>query len=147
MTQQHKKVHFGKLEFFVWNETIEICSNTYFTTFLSILVFIHHCTRIVTIKLFFVNLIWKLSICHLTLVKSGINGKCQTDLINRAIDLFDWINLFLDKNFNEKVILFNWAMLKTIHHFIPNKTILCGEKAPPWMNDRIKHLIKKKKSV
>ena len=27
-------------------------------------------------------------------------GKTQTDLINRAIDQFDWVNAFLDKNIN-----------------------------------------------
>ena len=30
--------------------------------------------------------------------------KVQTDLINRAIDQFDWVNLFLDKNINEQLI-------------------------------------------
>ena len=34
-------------------------------------------------------------------------GKAQTDLINRAIDQFDWVNLFLDENINEQVTLFN----------------------------------------
>ena len=28
-------------------------------------------------------------------------GKAQIDLINRAIDQFDWVNLFLEKNINE----------------------------------------------
>ena len=74
-------------------------------------------------------------------------GKAQTDLINRAIDQFDWVNLFLDKNINEQVILFNRTILNIFHNFIPNKIILCDDRDPPWMNDRIKHLIKKKKAI
>ena len=74
-------------------------------------------------------------------------GKAQTDLINRAIDQFDWINLFLDKNINEQVILFNRTILNIFHNFIPNKIILCDDRDPPWMNEKIKHLINKKKAI
>ena len=71
-------------------------------------------------------------------------GKAQTDLINRAID---WINLFLDKHINEQVILFNRTILNIFHSFIPNKIILCDNRAPLWMNEKIKHLINKKKVI
>ena len=71
-------------------------------------------------------------------------GKAQTDLINRAIDQFDWVNLFLDKNINEQVILFNRTILNIFHNFIPNKIILCDDRDPPWMNEKIKQLIRKK---
>ena len=77
----------------------------------------------------------------------GDYGKAQTGLINRAIDQFDWVNLFLDKNINEQVILFNRTILSIFHNFIPNKIILCDNWDPPWMNDRIKKLIKKKKKI
>ena len=73
--------------------------------------------------------------------------KAQADLINRAIDRFDWVNLFLDKNINEQVLLFNRTILNIFHNFIPNKIILCDDRDPLWMNDRIKHLIKKKKAI
>ena len=33
--------------------------------------------------------------------------KAQTDLINSAIDQFEWVNLFLDKSINQQIILFN----------------------------------------
>ena len=87
-----------------------------------------------------------MSIHHLTL-KAWDYGKAQTDLINRAIDQFDWINLFLDKNINEQVILFNRTILNIFHNVIPNKIILFDERDPPWMNDRIKHLIKQKRAI
>ena len=51
-------------------------------------------------------------------------GKDQTDLINRAIDQFDWMNLFLDKNIIEEVISFNRTMLNIFHNVIPNKIAL-----------------------
>ena len=55
-------------------------------------------------------------------------GRAQTDLINRAIDQFDWVNLFLDKNINEQVILFNRTILNIFHNFILNKIILCDNR-------------------
>ena len=73
--------------------------------------------------------------------------KAQTDLINRAIDQFDWINLLLDRNINEQVILFNRTILNIFHNFIQNKIILCDDRDPPWMNEKIKHLINKKKAI
>ena len=42
-------------------------------------------------------------------------GKAQTGLINRAVDPFDWVNLFLDKIINEQVILFNRTILNIFH--------------------------------
>ena len=72
-------------------------------------------------------------------------GKAQTDLISHSIDQFDWVNLFLDKNINEQVILFNRTILNIFHNFIPNRIILCDVSDLPWMNDRIKLLIEKKK--
>ena len=45
---------------------------------------------------------------------------------------------------NEQVKLFNKTLLNIFHNFIPNKIILCDDKDPPWMNDKIKKLIKRK---
>ena len=71
-------------------------------------------------------------------------GKAQADLINCAIDQFDF---FLIKNINEQVILFNGTILNIFHNFIPNKMILCDDMDPPWMNEKIRHLINKKKAI
>ena len=75
------------------------------------------------------------------------NGKTQTDLINRIIDHFDRVNLFLDKNINEQVILFHRTILNIFHNFIPNEIILCDGRNPPSMNERIKQLIKMKNVI
>ena len=75
-------------------------------------------------------------------------AKAQTDLINCEVDQFDWFNLFLDKkNINELVILINGIILNIFHNFIPNKIILCYDRDPLCMNDRIKYLTKKKKKL
>ena len=75
------------------------------------------------------------------------HGKTQTDLINCAIDQFDWVNLFLDKNINVQVIFFNRIILNFFQNFIPNKIDLYDNRDPPCMNVSIKHLIKKKKAM
>ena len=77
----------------------------------------------------------------------GNYGKVRTSLIYHALDQFYWLNLFLDKNINEQVILFNRTILNIFHNFIPNKIILCDDRDPPWMNEKIKHLINKKKAI
>ena len=45
---------------------------------------------------------------------------------------------------HEQVELFNKTLLNIFHNFIPNKIILRDDKDPPWMNDKIKNLIKRK---
>ena len=45
---------------------------------------------------------------------------------------------------HEQVELFDKTLLNIFHNFIPNKIILCDDKNPPWMNDKIKILIKRK---
>ena len=62
-------------------------------------------------------------------------GMAQAVLINCVIDQFHWVNLFLDKNINEQVILFNRTILNIFYNFIPNKIILWDDSDPPWMND------------
>ena len=110
---------------------------------LQILVFIHHCTRNVIITLYFVSLILKLSILRSW---SLGYGKTQTDLISRAIDQFDWVNLLLDKNVNEQVILSNLTILNIFHNFIPNKIILSDDSDPPWWMAGSNTQLKRKKN-
>ena len=53
----------------------------------------------------------------------------------------------LNKSSNEQILLLNRTILNISHNFIPNKIILCDDRDPPWMNERIEHLIKKKKDI
>ena len=64
-------------------------------------------------------------------------NRTKTDLINRFIESFD-------KDVHKQVILFNKLILNIFHNFIPNKLIICDDIDPPWMNDGIKTLIKRK---
>ena len=74
----------------------------------------------------------------------GNYGKARTYLIYHALDQFYWLNLFLDKNINEQVILFNRTILKIFHNFVTNKVILCNHRDPLWMKDSLKYLRKNK---
>ena len=71
-------------------------------------------------------------------------SRSETDLINHSIESFDWSKLFSGKNVYEQVELFNEILLNIFHNFIPNKTIVCDDRDPPWMNDVIKKMIKRK---
>ena len=72
-------------------------------------------------------------------------NRSETDSMNRSIQIFDWSYLFSGKNVHKQLELFNKTLLNMFHNFIPNKIILCDDKDPPWMNDEIKNLIKRKK--
>ena len=41
-----------------------------------------------------------------------VYGKAQTDLINRAINQFNWVNLFFDKSINEQYSNFQLNHIK-----------------------------------
>ena len=71
-------------------------------------------------------------------------NRSKTDLINRSTESFDWSNLFSGKNVHEQVELFNETLLNIFYDFIPNKIIVCDDRDPPWMNDEIKKMIKRK---
>ena len=45
---------------------------------------------------------------------------------------------------NDQVSVFNSTILNIISNFIPNETIICDDRDPPWMNSFIKNLIRAK---
>ena len=51
---------------------------------------------------------------------------------------------FLSKNVNEKVIIFNEAILNIIWNFILHETVLYDNRDPLWFNNEIKSLIHEK---
>ena len=67
--------------------------------------------------------------------------------INCAIDIFDWGNSFKGKNVHEQVHFFNKTILNIFHNYIPNKTILCNDKDPPWFNNEIRKILTKKNEI
>ena len=71
-------------------------------------------------------------------------NNANTELIRRAVDQFNWQKVFLKKNVNEKVNIFNETILNILKNLIPHETVLCDERDPPWFNNKIKSLIHEK---
>ena len=71
-------------------------------------------------------------------------NRSETELINRSIETFDRSNLFSNKNLHEQEELFSKTLLNIFHNFIPKKIIVCDDRDSPWMNDKIKKMIKRK---
>ena len=74
-------------------------------------------------------------------------NKANINAINQSIDQFDWDTLFLGKEIENQISLFNTTLLNIFKNFIPNKLIVCNDKDPPWINDKIKELIKQKNEL
>ena len=53
-------------------------------------------------------------------------GKAQFDLINKAIENFDWDKLFSGQDIHNEVNLINITILNIL-----NKVFLCDDKEPP----------------
>ena len=61
----------------------------------------------------------------------------------KAIEGFDWDKTFSDKSADEKASILTKAILNIIINFIPNEIVTIDNKNPPWINNKIKSLIKK----
>ena len=62
-------------------------------------------------------------------------------LIRRAINEFNWQRTFLNTNVNEKVEIFNSAILNILSNFIPHEFTVCDHKHPQRFNNKIRALI------
>ena len=71
----------------------------------------------------------------------------NTDLIRRAIDMFDWDKAFVNTNVKEKVFILNKTILNILSNFIPHETLTVDDKDPPWFTKKIKNLIQEKNNV
>ena len=111
-------------------------------------VFTHLCIQIVTVRLYWQNLIYKHITHHHTLEKSGTINKyiAYTELIRRAVTEFNWDRVFLNTNANEKVSVFSSIIMNILSNFIPHETIVCEDKESPCFNKTIKFLIEEKKT-
>ena len=68
--------------------------------------------------------------------------EANTRLIRHAIKEFNWERGFSNTNINENVDIFNRIILNILSNFIPHETTVYNDKDPPWLNNRIKTLIK-----
>ena len=71
----------------------------------------------------------------------------NVDLIQRAIEQFSWEKSFRNLNINEMVFLFNKTIKNIFSNFIPNETVTCDDRDPPWINTNIKQLIQENNDI
>ena len=72
--------------------------------------------------------------------------KADINLIRRAMEEFNRERAFFKLNINEMVSVFNTAVKKIRVNFIPHETVICDDRDPPWINNRIKQLIYERNS-
>ena len=65
-------------------------------------------------------------------------------LIRRAVHEFNWQRAFSNLNINERVSFFNKSIVNIVSNFIPHEAVICDDRDPPWINNRIKSLINDK---
>ena len=65
-------------------------------------------------------------------------------MISRAIEGFDWNKAFSGKNIDEKASILTQTILNIMSNFIRNEIITIDDRDPPWINKKIKYLIKNK---
>ena len=73
--------------------------------------------------------------------------KANTDHIKRPINGFPWERSFANLDINDKVHLFNKTIRNILSNFIPHETITFDDRDPPWINNRVKHLINEKSVI
>ena len=65
-------------------------------------------------------------------------------MISKAIQGFDWDKAFLDKSTEEKASILSKTILNIMSNFIPNEIVTIDDSDSPWINNKIKSLIKNK---
>ena len=65
-------------------------------------------------------------------------------MISKVIQGFDWDKAFFDKRTKEKASILTKTILNIMSNFIPNEIVTIDDRDPPWINNKIKSLIKNK---
>ena len=73
--------------------------------------------------------------------------KANTEMIQRALSNFHWENSFANIDIDEKVNLLNNVLINVFTNFCPFKKITCNDNDPPWLNEKIKELIRLKNTA
>ena len=63
-------------------------------------------------------------------------------MISKAIQGFDWDKAFLDKSIEEKASILTKTILNIMSNFILNEIVTINDRDTPWINNKIKSLIK-----
>ena len=73
--------------------------------------------------------------------------KADVSSIGKALDLVNWEKLFLNKNIDIQVSIFNETILNIFSNFVPNKIVTCNGRYSIWMNELIKSKPKSKNQL
>ena len=65
-------------------------------------------------------------------------------MISDAMEGFEWDKAFSNKSVDEKVSILTKAILNIMSDFIPYEIVTIDDKDPPWINNKIKSLIRNK---
>ena len=73
-------------------------------------------------------------------------NRVNADLIWGAIDLFDWdyVKVLHFDDVDKQGAIFSDTLMNIMQNFVPNETIICDNRDPPWTNKEIKQLIEHK---
>ena len=67
--------------------------------------------------------------------------------MNPAISAIDWDELFANKTVEFQVSELNDLLLNIYSNYVPNKTVLCDGKDPPWMTNGIRTAVEIKNNT
>ena len=67
--------------------------------------------------------------------------------MNSAISAIDWDELFANKTVEFQVSELNDLLLNIYSNYVPNKTVLCDDKDPPWMTNGIRTVVEIKNNA
>ena len=100
------------------------------------------------------------TLCHHQIIYAKINLKinlpppykrkvwhfkdARSDLIQRSINLFDWERVLTNLDVNQQVNILTETLSNIFSNFIPNETISCSSKDPPWISTAIKCALRRK---
>ena len=65
-------------------------------------------------------------------------------MISTAIQGFDWDKAFLNKSTEEKASILAKTILNSMSNLFLNEIVTTDDRDPPWINNKIKSLIKNK---
>ena len=96
--------------------------------------FIPHSIRNAIIKFIYEKLNLQIDYPSLYTREAWDYGKAQFDLINKAIENFDWNKLFSGQDIHNQVKLFNTTILNIFRNFIPiySKLFCAMIRNPSW---------------
>ena len=60
------------------------------------------------------------------------------------LDLLDWDKALSFNDVDKEIAFFSDTLMNIMQNFLPDETIICDDRDPPWINKEIKQLIEQK---